>query len=201
MPVARGSTTPSARVDAREVVAGVGEPEVTGRRIEHRVEAGDEHVRRHLGAQELVGPAQHGARVDQAGGVGAQDAVGGGHHHGGRHALVGDVADHEPDATLGQRDEVVEVAADLPSRPVVRASRVHPSGAGASCGRNCFWMSVATFSSWSIRSRAAPARRGAARGARPGWPPPRCPPGCRAAGGHRGCTDARCAAARGSARR
>ena len=50
----------------------------------------------------------------------AQDAVGGGHHHRGRHALVGDVADHEPDAALGQRDEVVEVAADLACRPVVR---------------------------------------------------------------------------------
>ena len=138
MPVARGSTTPSRGVDAREVVAGVGEAEVTGRRIEHGVEAGDEHVRRHLGAQELVGPAQDRAGVDQAGRVGAQDAVRGGHHHRGGHALVGDVADHEPDATLGQRDEVVEVAADLAGRAVVgrdastRRERAPPAGGTAS---------------------------------------------------------------------
>ncbi len=121
-------------VDAREVVAGVGEPEVAGRRIEHGVEAGDEHVRRHLGAQELVGPAQDGARVDQARRVGAQDAVRGRHHHRGRHALVGDVADHEPDATLRQRDEVVEVAADLPGRAVVRRDASIPRAPGPPAG-------------------------------------------------------------------
>ena len=65
MPVARLDDTGDG-VDAREVVAGVGESDVPGRGIEHRVEAGDEHVRRHLRAQELVRPAEDGARVDQA---------------------------------------------------------------------------------------------------------------------------------------
>ena len=36
------------------------------------------------------------------------------------HALVGDVADDERDAAVGQRDHVVEVAADLARGPVVR---------------------------------------------------------------------------------
>ena len=35
------------------------------------------------------------------------------------HALVGHVADHEADLAVGQRDHVVEVAADLARRPVV----------------------------------------------------------------------------------
>ncbi len=42
------------------------------------------------------------------------------HDQRGRDALVGDVADHEHDPPVGQRDEVVEVSADRPGRAVER---------------------------------------------------------------------------------
>jgi hypothetical protein len=48
-----------------------------------------------------------------------QDAACGRHHERRGYALVGHVADDEPDATVGKRDHVVEVAPDLARRPVV----------------------------------------------------------------------------------
>ena len=57
---------------------------------------------------------------DQPGRLGPQDAVGRRHDQRGRHALVGDVADDDPELAVGQLEEVVEVAADLAGRPVVR---------------------------------------------------------------------------------
>ena len=181
------STTPFARADAREVVAGVGEAQVPGRRVEHGVEAGHEHVRRHLGAQQLVGPARARRPASTSRGASARRmlwvvaitiAAG--------HALVGDVADHEPDPAVGQRDEVVEVAADLPGRPVVRRPPASRAGRAASCGRNCCWISWATRSSWSIRSRwRASASLLAHEVGDPDGRRPRCRPGCRAAGGRR----------------
>ena len=57
---------------------------------------------------------------DQPGRLGPQDAVGRRHDEGGRHALVGDVADDHPELAVGQLEEVVEVPADLARRLVVR---------------------------------------------------------------------------------
>ena len=51
--------------------------------------------------------------------IAAQDAVGPGHDQRSRHALVGDVADDDPDPPVGQLHEVVEVATDRAGRPVV----------------------------------------------------------------------------------
>ena len=48
----------------------------------------------------------------------AQQRVRARHHERSRHALVGDVADHDHHPAVGQLDEVVEVAADLACRPV-----------------------------------------------------------------------------------
>jgi hypothetical protein len=57
---------------------------------------------------------------DQPGRGISQQRVRAGHDQRGRDALVGDVADHEHDPAVRQRDEVVEVAADRPGRPVER---------------------------------------------------------------------------------
>ena len=106
-------------LDVGQVVAGVGEAEVAGLGVEHAVQAGDEHLLRHVRAEVLVDALEHLPGVDQPLGRGAQHAAGGGHDERGRHALVGDVADDEADPALGQRDDVVEVAADLARGPVV----------------------------------------------------------------------------------
>ena len=45
-----------------QVVAGVREAEPPGRRLENGVEAGDEHVVRDVGVEEVVGPFKNGAR-------------------------------------------------------------------------------------------------------------------------------------------
>ena len=42
-----------------------------------------------------------------------------GHDEGGRHALVGDVADGDPDPPVAHLDEVVEVATDRAGGPVI----------------------------------------------------------------------------------
>ena len=106
-------------LDVGQVVAGVGEAEVAGLGVEHAVEAGDEHLLRHVGAEVLVDALERLARLDEPLRGGAQHAAGGGHHERGGHALVGDVADDEADLAAGQRDDVVEVAADLARGPVV----------------------------------------------------------------------------------
>ena len=100
-------------------MAGVGEAEVAGLGVEHAVQAGDEHLLRHVRAQVLVDALERLAGLDEPLGGGAQHAAGGGHHERGGDALVGDVADHEADLAAGQRDDVVEVAADLARRAVV----------------------------------------------------------------------------------
>ncbi len=53
------------RPHVRKVVAGVGETEVPGGRLEHAVEAGDEHLRRHVRAEVLVDPLEDDAGVDE----------------------------------------------------------------------------------------------------------------------------------------
>ena len=93
--------------------------------------------------------------LDQPLGGRAQHAAGGRHDQRGGHALVGHVADHEADPPVGQRDHVVEVAADLARRAVVGARSASRAGPAAPCGRKCCWISRATSSSCSKRWRVA----------------------------------------------
>ena len=93
-------------------------------------------------------------RDDPRGGR-AQHAPRGGHHHRGRDALVGDVADDDADLAVGQLEEVVEVAADLAGRLVVRVEVPAGQARGSSRGRKFCWISCATRSSCSMRSRDA----------------------------------------------
>ena len=95
------------------VVARIRESQQPARRIEHSVEAGDEHLLGHVGTEVVVHPLQHVPGLDQPLSRGPQDAAGGRHHQRGRHTLVGDVADDEPDPPVGQRNDVVEVTAHL----------------------------------------------------------------------------------------
>ena len=106
-------------LDVGEVVPGVGEPQAARGRLEDAVEAGHEHLGRHVGAQVLVDALQDDPRIDEALGRGPQHAARGRHDQRRRHALVGHVADDEPDLAVAQRDDVVEVAADLAGRAVV----------------------------------------------------------------------------------
>ena len=92
---------------------------------------------------------------DDAAGRRAQHAPRRGHDHRRRDALVGDVADDDAELAVGQLDEVVEVAADLARGPVVRGDVPAVVARGASSGRKFCWISVATRSSCSIRSRDA----------------------------------------------
>ena len=110
----------------RQVVTRVRIAHVTVGRIDHEVEAGDEHLLGDVGAEEVVDPLEHLARRDDPLARGAQEAPRGGHHHRGRDALVGDVADDHRDLPVGQLEEVVEVAADLACGLVVR--RHFPAG-------------------------------------------------------------------------
>ena len=90
------------------------------RRVQDGEQAGDEHAGRHLGHEQRVGPPQDLARRVTAAGLGAQDGVGPSHDQGRRDALVGHVADGDPDAAAGHLDEVVEVTTDSAGRTVVR---------------------------------------------------------------------------------
>jgi hypothetical protein len=101
-----------------QVVARVREPEASGSRLEHAVQAGHEHVRRHVRAQVGVDPLENLSRIDQPLRGGAEHTAGGGHDQGGGNALVGDITDDEPDLSVGERDDVVEVAANLAGGPV-----------------------------------------------------------------------------------
>ena len=110
---------PVVGADVRQVVAGVGHHDPAGLRLQDREQAGDEHPRRHLGHEQLVGPGEDHARRIASRRLGAQDGVRPGHDQRRRDALVGDVADGDPDPPAGHLDEVVEVAADGPRRAVV----------------------------------------------------------------------------------
>ena len=71
------------------------------------------------GTEVLVDALEHLARIEQPLGRGAQHGARRRHHERCGYALVGDVADHEADLPVVQRDEVVEVAAHLAGRAVV----------------------------------------------------------------------------------
>ena len=110
---------PVGRPHVGQVVARVGELDPAGRRLEDHVQAGDEHPRRHLGQQDLVRPLEDLRRRQEPGCLAAEDGLGPGHDQRRRDALVGHVADDDPDPAVGQRDEIVEVATDRAGRAVV----------------------------------------------------------------------------------
>jgi hypothetical protein len=111
-----------------EVVASVRVAQLSGGCVEHRVEAGDEHVRGDVGVQPVVCPLEHGAGGGELPCFAAQDAVRGGHDEGGGDAFVRDVARDERDPAVWQLEEVVEIAAYLSRRPVVGSEA--PAGEG-----------------------------------------------------------------------
>ena len=97
---------------------GVGKVQFAGGRVEDGEQAGDEHPLWDVGHEDLVGAP--GSRQGGAGRcIGAKDRTAGRHYQCRRYALVGDVADHDPEATTVEGDEVVEVASDLTGRAVV----------------------------------------------------------------------------------
>ena len=71
-------------LDVGKVVAGVREAKQPAARVEHAVEAGHEHLLRHVGAEVLVDALEHLAGLDQALGRSAQHAARGGHDERGR---------------------------------------------------------------------------------------------------------------------
>ena len=87
--------------------------------LQDREQAGHEHPGRHLRLEQGVRAGQDLARGIAPAGLGAQDRMGPGHDEGRGHALVGHVADGDPDPPVGHLDEVVEVATDRSRRAVV----------------------------------------------------------------------------------
>ena len=166
--------------------------------LEHAVEAGHEHVLRDVGAR----GARSRARARRPGATRrwrgrAQHAARRGHDEGGRDALVGDVADDDPEPAVGQVDEVVEVAADLARRPVVGGDV--PAGQARAAPRQEVLLDQLGDVRAPARSARGcgsrpPARARAGRRGRPARPAPR---GSRAAGGRRPSTPDPRAAGRG----
>ena len=112
---------------------------------------------RDVRAEAVVDAREHRAGLVQPLRAGAQDAPRRRHHHRGRNALVGDVADDEADAAVGEVDEVVEVAADRARRPVERGDL--PAGELGQLLRQEVLLD-------QLRDLRAPARAGRARGSR-----------------------------------
>jgi hypothetical protein len=120
-------------VPVGQVVAGVGEAQPAALRVEDGVQAGHEHIRWNLVHQYIVDAPEHRpGRLETPGGS-AQHAARCSHHQRGRHALVGDIADHQAQPAIRQLDEIVEVAANLARRLVVAVDL--PAGQGGNRAR------------------------------------------------------------------
>src|SRR5215217_9792799 len=104
---------------AREVVASVSVAHVPILRIEDTIEAGDERARGYVRDQRLVDSCQNLAWRLQRLNDGPQHAASRCHHKG-RHTMAGGVTHYQPQATVLQFEEVVEVSSHFPSRSVVR---------------------------------------------------------------------------------
>ena len=79
--------------------------------IEHGVHHGHEFSGRKIVHQQLVQPGQHFARSAAGLGQRAQDAARRRHQQGGRSAFARNVGQNESPAAIGERNEVVPVAA------------------------------------------------------------------------------------------
>src|SRR5918997_5573371 len=104
---------------AREALSGVGVSKASALGVEDAIEAGDERARGYLRDQRLVDPCQDLSRRLRRLDDGPQHTAGRCHHQGSRHAMTGSVTHYQPQATVLQFEEVVEVAAYLRSRSVV----------------------------------------------------------------------------------
>src|ERR671917_2587728 len=104
---------------AREALSGVGVEKAPALRVEDAIEAGDERARGYLRDQRLVDPCQNLPRRLRRLDDGPKHAAGRRHHQGCGHAMTGSVPHYQPQATVLQFEEVVEVAAHFRSRSVV----------------------------------------------------------------------------------
>jgi hypothetical protein len=85
IPVARGSTAPSRPVCTHgRLWPALANTEPPGRGLQDAVEAGDEHVGRHVGDELVVDPLETAPGSTSRCATGPQDAAGGGHHQRGR---------------------------------------------------------------------------------------------------------------------
>ncbi len=110
------------------ILAGVGEVYVPAVWVEHGVEAGDEHAGGNIGAEQFVHPRQHVAwRCHLARGS-AEHRARGCHHECGRDTLAGHIAEHQAHRAVLERQNVVEIAADLARGLIIR--RQLPAGIG-----------------------------------------------------------------------
>ncbi len=197
IPVARSSTIPSAvRANGRlcPAFANTMWP-VPGSTT--RVEAGDEHLLGDVRAEQVVDALEHLAGRDDPRPGGAQHAPRGRHHHRGGDALVGHVADDDGDLPVGQLEEVVEVAADLAGRLVVRGDL--PAGQVGQLAREEVLLDQRRDLELLLDPLARPRLRRllAARARRPGAPARPARRGRRAGACRRSSTAGRRAAARG----
>ena len=107
----QGLDRPVGVVHVRGVVAAVRVSQHPASRVEYTVEHRHEQVQRILCAQHLVGLGETrpgvGVVCSQITQVGARH----GHEECRRHALARDVRDHQPDAPVGQLDEIIEIPA------------------------------------------------------------------------------------------
>ena len=102
------------------VVTGVDVPQEPSLGLIDAVEKGDEHARRGVPADELVGLPDGGGGGRVVRRAGAHEGAGQSHEDRRRHALPGDIGDDEPPGIEGDGDEVEEIPPDLPGGEVAR---------------------------------------------------------------------------------
>src|ERR687896_201306 len=95
---------------AREALSGVGVEKASALGVEDAIEAGDERARGYLRDQRLVDLCQNLPRRLRRLDDGPRHAAGGGHHQGSWHAMTGSVSHYQPQPTVLQFEEVVEVS-------------------------------------------------------------------------------------------
>src|SRR5215217_5265414 len=103
----------------REALSGVGVEKASALGVEDAIEAGDERARGYLRDQRLVDPRQNLAWRLQRLNDGPKHAAGRGHHQRSRHAMTCSVTHYQPQPTVLQFEEVVEVSSHFRSRSVV----------------------------------------------------------------------------------
>ena len=151
--------------EQRRQVAGAGQLALAGRGVEHDVDDRDERDRARRGGDERVQVVDHLGRPGALERVGAQRVADLAHRRGRVHPAPADVADHDPEAAVGEPERVVPVAAGVVARVARRRSarRARSRAArAASAGSSARW-SVSAVACSRANSRAwssaSPARR------------------------------------------